>query len=528
MITLSLFRWLWAAFLVLVAPFGAFGAEKPTPANDLAITMSPYEVSANSVDFKRWIKVSSPNYIIYTDTDLKEATELIRELEMGHRAMQVFFRRRAMNLPPVVVVLPTSGSDWKKIQSKGSVEWTVAVSSTGTQFVKAILVQYDWQNQGLWIVRASQARMLFEAMNLDGPFWFGRGVAKFMETAEFKGDTVLLGKQNSRSRHVIADGWLDWPKFFGVTSKSKEFVDRYEIHRYEGQASVFIQYMLAHPEPVWTDRVVEWASLLEAGREPTEAEFSRVFGMGYKAWQKTMDSYMRSGKYFVRSVRIPPEYMNFAPVKIDLPTREMRELFVLCQILNQDIPASTESLDAVLKRGLKVESLREFLAEACLKRKRPEAAAEVVKMLHMGGSQNPAVYMHLGAGILAKKGPKPSLDARLTASEVAEIKQLADKALALEPRYIPAANLLAWAEALAPTVDAEAVKRIEGRYREQVDYVATSEVLSALAVACLRAGQKDAARLVCETLLTSPFAEKEAREIATQVQSALASGQVAP
>lgn len=505
--------------LACAAVVVAGAAEKPE--NDIAIKMSPYEVSANSVDFKRWIKVSSPNYIVYTDADLKEANAVIRELELVHLAAQSFFRRRVLSLPPTIVVLPTSGSDWRKLESKGNVEWRVAVSQPGERLVNMILVQYDWQDQTAWIVRAPQARILLEAMNLNGPFWFERGVSKFFETTEFGADNVVLGRQNSRTRAVVMEGWLKWPRFFQVDMKSREFVKEFEVGRFEGQCAAFVQYMLANPEPVWFERLIEWAALLDAGREPTDEEFKRVFGQDFKAWQKTMDAYMRGGRYYVRTFKLPSAAMNFASVKIDLPVREMRELFVVAQILNQNVPASDQSLDTLLARGLKTEALRELLAEACFKRNRKDAGVEQVKLCVAAGATNPALHVALAMDVLVRAIEKPGLEARLSARDAAIVREECGKALQLEPRYKPANEALAWTEALAPAVDAPAVERIEKIYRVLEGQVGTSTVLSALAVARWRTGDKAGARSVAEALLGSPFCEKEAREIATSLVAVL-------
>lgn len=511
----------WRQILLGCAAAAVACAAEKAAENDIAIRMSPYEVSANSVDFKRWIKVSSPNYIVYTDADLKEANAVIRELEMVHLTAQSFFRRPALNVPPTIVVLPTSGSDWRKIESKGNVEWRVAVSQPGERLVNMILVQYDWQNQGAWIVRAPQARILLEAMNLDGPFWFERGVAKFFETAEFGADNVVLGRQNSRTRHVVMEGWLAWPRFFKVDGTSREFVGQFEVNRFEGQCAAFVQYMLANPEPVWFDRLIEWAALLEAGREPTEEEFKRVFGQDFKAWQKTMDAYMRGGRYYVRTFNVPSAAMSFVPLKIDLPVREMRELFVLAQILNQNVPASDQSLDTLLARGLKTEALRELLAEACFKRKRKDVGMEQVRLCVAAGAANPALHVAQAMDVLMRAIEKPGVEARLSARDAAVVREECGKALKLEPRYTPANEALGWAEALAPEVNAATVERIEKIYRVLEGQVGTSTVLSALAVARWRAGDKAGARSVAEALLSSPFCEKDAREVATTLTTLL-------
>ena len=145
---------------------------KPAVASEPAIAMSPFEVQAMSVDFKKWIKVGSPNFIVYTDGSNAEASTVLRELEMLRAAGQRFFGRRALKLAPIRVILPTASSDWRKLESKGNVEWKAAVSAEADEIAELIIVQYDWQQSGIWIVRAAQAYADSERLNLHGPFWF--------------------------------------------------------------------------------------------------------------------------------------------------------------------------------------------------------------------------------------------------------------------------------------------------------------------------------------------------------------------
>lgn len=521
-------RALWAVVFAVATAASLAGAAAPKPANDVAVTMSPFEVRAASVDFKRWIKVSSPNYIIYTDAKEKEALDAIREFEMLHRAAQVFFRRRIQSLPPTHLVMPTSNSDWKKIRSKGSVEWTASVSMPSGYLTRLILVEYDWQRETLDSVRSMQGQGLVDAMNLDGPLWFSAGVGSFFETAEFKEGSLVLGRQNPRTLALQMEGYLPWQRFFEIKHTSDEFRKEWEVGKVFAQSAGFVQYLLTNPEPVWADRLIEWAALMEADNPPSEPEFKRIFGQDFKGWQKTMEAYHRTGKYNMTSVRVPAASMQFTPVRIDLPVTEMRELFVLSQILNQDIPDSRASLTALLLRDIKTESLRELLAAACYKRELKDQAYTELKKLEAAGSLNPSVHAAIARHICYDHIKKITIHARLSAEVAAQVHASATRALELEPRHQMGSDFYVWSLALGPKVDASTIEKLEKHYRVVVDETPTSDVMSALAVAHWRLGQTDRARLVAETLRDSPFADKEAREIARDLLEVLRQPFAAP
>lgn len=504
----------WAAW-----PLGLSAAEKAKPATaaEAPVTMSPFEVNAESVEFRSWIKLSSPHYLLYTDANEKEALTALRELEKVELVGQTYFRRRTLNLPPVIIVLPTSRSDWRKIEAKGGVEWQVAVSQPGRSLVDLVLVQYDWQNSGLGIVRAVQGHAMADRMSLRGPFWFSRGIGSFFETVEFSGDTILLGRQNSRTHRLIEEKWIEWPRFFSLTGNSPEFTKEKTVNTVEGQAAIFAHYMLANPDPVWVDRMMQWNEELRAGRDPGEADFKAIFGQDWKTWQRTMIDYLRSGKYNVRSLQVPKGAFDFAVGRHDLPVREMRELFVLAQVLNQHVPASEQALDSILAKGLRSEALREILVEACLHHDRRDVAREQLARLQELHSSNPKVYSLPAQMLFRGKIAVISTQARLTAEESGEIRALCKKALEIEPLYAPAWETLVWAEALAPKVDASTIAELERAYRTLQGYTSTSDAVAALGVVAWRTGDKAWALKIAQALADSPYADRDGKRIAREL-----------
>jgi len=104
-----------------------------TPPEDYGSTvkMSPFEVMAEGLEFRDWSKLSSPHFVLYTDADTDTATTLVKDMEMAHQAAQFYLHRRSVNLAPMIIVLPTTMSDWRKIASKGLLEWKPGASTVG-------------------------------------------------------------------------------------------------------------------------------------------------------------------------------------------------------------------------------------------------------------------------------------------------------------------------------------------------------------------------------------------------------------
>lgn len=498
--------------LVALAIAPALRAAAP-PADTATVQMSPFEVQANSVEFRRWIKVGSPNFIVYTDGSSADASRALKEMEMLHAAAQRFFGRRSLKLTPVTVILPTSSSDWRKLEAKGEVEWKVAVSSQADEISELLVVQYDWQDNGIWIVRAAQASCEARRLHLRGPFWFSRGLHSFFETAEFDKDGVGLGRVNPRSWSLVHSKWLPWGRFFQVSGNSPEFTKEDLVHQYQAQATIFTHFCFTNPDRAWVGRLTSWLDYLNAGHAATESEFKAIFTQDWKTWQRTMEQYVEGGKYNIYTVKVPPESVRFTETKFPLPVREMRDLFVLTQILVQSVPASEASLSAMLYHGLKTESLRELLVGACVKWKRKDAALENLRKLIAAGSKNPRVYTLAAMLLTDESAPRIDIDARV-GPEVAEARAWCRQALEIEPLFPDANMMLAFLEALAPEVDQQGIAAIEGLYLRTKDRMPTDDVMSALAIALWRAGDLETARELSAKLKTDALSSKQSREIA--------------
>jgi len=488
-----------------------------------ALELSPFEVTARSLEFDHWIRISSPHFVIYTDASTKEATATLKHLEMVHQVAQSFLHRKGLNRSPMIVVLPTGRSDWGKIATRGKVEWHVATSLVDYSR-NLLLVQYDWQSDGLdpmWTVMSDQE---MNDMNLDGPLWLRRGVGHFFATVTFDKDTLTIGKESFYPYYLKQNGWMNWQRFFSVTTRSPEFFKDSTLHeQYEGQCAVFIHYLLTNADPASLTRLIAWSAYLDAGNEPTPESFKEVFGQDWTSLQAQIDKMLDGGKYTTNDVQFPPSALDFDVVSANPTAREMRELFVLCQILNRDTKDSDLSLEAILAQGLKTESLRDLLADACHRRERTEAALREFRTIIDAGTTNPLVYAHAAQLLFWQTVPENSLDARFP-DETGEVHRWARQALTLEPLDVNANETLAWAEAYAPKIEKSNLDEISRICRTLDQNARTDEALMAMAVARWRSGGVKQARSLCGLIAGSPFSRKSVKKLAAELLARLEQG----
>ena len=504
---------------------GAALAESVQPPAAEVTVMPAFEVASLSSDFEGWGKVRSPHFVIYTDGGMKAALATLRQLEACRRAEEKFFAREQLRTDPFILVLPTARSVWKKLESKAKVEWRVAVSSSGESVASLTVVQHDWQDEGLGVLQSSLATSALPRLGLAGPLWFNRGAGDFFETAELNGGEIVLGRPNERRVKGLKNrAWLPWERFFAINVESPEYVRAGEIERYGAQCAVFMHFLLTQRDPVWRERLARWRAHFIGGYVPNEADFQAIFGQGWKEWQGTMERHAAKQDFTPITYQLTEEELGErATESLDLRTREMRDLFVLVQILNQAVPASEEALDYMLAHGLKTASLRGVLVTACLEKRRPAPALGQLREMIAAKTENPEAWLQAARLRFAETVPELSLEAKLGAAAL-EIRDWSRRACELEPRLNEARELFGWSEALGPQCTEQNATAILQAFQQIDAHGRKDRIALALAIALWRTGDAATARTLAAALQGAAAVRPEIRALAGELVARLPEG----
>jgi len=490
---------------------GSFLRAAQSPKDDQSVVeLSPFEITSERIDFNKWIKVTSPHFVIFTDASIKETRLLAKQLEMTQQAVQFYFRRALRKAPPVLVILPTTQSDWQKVKST-SVKWS-SVSDLLVESRAMVVLQGDWQERPGYLL-AMIGHQSCNLMNIKGPLWFSAGLQSFFETITFDGDSLKIGMESIRSTEVARLGFMDWSRFFTIDESSPEyFADTDQHKRFYGQATAFIHYLLTNQDKSFPTKLLRWSALCEGADKPSEQDFQSVFGQKFDEMERNIKRFQSGGRYSTSNISFPPEALRFGIQNESVSPKEMRELFVIAQAMLQETPNSLAAIDSILTHGLKNENLREQFADCCLSRGRRADALAQYRLLIEHGSTNPGVYEEAASIEMHGDQPGQNIERHLGA-EGAEVETWARRAVELDPLFFEGYNTLAWVLASKAEVKPADIDTISQICHALSGKGPTDQALAALAVAYWRSGDIAKAQKIKKLLVDSPYTRKSARKI---------------
>jgi hypothetical protein len=169
------------------------------------IELSAYEVTAQSAAFKRWKVFTSPHFVVYTDAKAKVMEPYLSQLEKVYYLGQQIFGREIPLRDPILLIMPTRNSDWRKLRARGQVEWRVAVNYWNHHQPTA-LIEYDWKLKGPYGVWAALGGIQPHLMGDPWVFPLQRGIGFFYGAMTDSKTGMRVGKLNPRTRHLVVLG----------------------------------------------------------------------------------------------------------------------------------------------------------------------------------------------------------------------------------------------------------------------------------------------------------------------------------
>ena len=478
------------------------------------VRLPAFVVTAESMEFELWSKTVSPHFVVYTDQGSAEAREVLLHLEKLKAALDKLAGLPTVPTQPIVFIFPSRGSDWNKLEgldrkeewTARSVAWGLDYNITQLDIVRELpilgqLILRDDAHLGFYVAMGSY---FCRSHNLPAPLWFERGMSILSAYAEVKDDTVGFGLRNHRELQFSRRNPIPWERFFVVTYGSQEYRQTQSILKLDAQSSIAVRWLMTCQDPPLRDKLYEWLYYLGEGHVAEEAKFKEIFGWDWSAWMEAVSRYrLRSNGPRVLEIGLSPAECAPPIEQADLQAVEMRELFLLSQIVGGGAKHGAEVLDHLLKKGVRTNTLRPLLASACIREKRTEPALAMLRTLAQEGCTNSRVYEEAARLILERAVPQIKPDSRLDA-EAGEIRACCETVLAVNPNSLAANDTLAWALALDSHPGPGTIDALRTVIERQNRVHHTREIRAALALAAYRLGDTELARRTSLGLASGP------------------------
>ncbi len=242
-----------------------------------------------------WLRVTSPNFVIYTDAGEKRGRAIAERLE-GFRALllSLFPAAVAKAQPePLPVVAFKNDGEFKPYKAlyNGKPASMSGVFLGGSERSLVALDASAYESS-YRVVFHEYIHKLMSARAFVPP-WFNEGMAEFYSTATTKGLEAQLGSPIENHIYYLRDHkMMPLEQLFAVTHDSTEYNEREKQGVFYAQSWLFVHYFMFSENMNRGRELSRFIERLSKGDTPAQA-FPTAFGMDIETAEKQLQAYVR-------------------------------------------------------------------------------------------------------------------------------------------------------------------------------------------------------------------------------------------
>jgi len=229
-----------------------------------------------------WLQVRTPNFLIVTNSDEKDARHTARQFEGMRSMFQKVFPDADLNTSEPILVLA--------VADKYNMEELEPVSylGQGQLYLVGYFVSYPERNYVLvWLNAPGQhpytpiyheyAHFVFNRVHQWMPLWLWEGIATFYQTAEILNGRVQLGKADAYLQSVLEHNQLiPLPTLFAVDTHSSYYHKEDQGSVFYAESWALTHYLKDKDDREKTHRITDYIDLLQT-KDPVAAA-TEAFG----------------------------------------------------------------------------------------------------------------------------------------------------------------------------------------------------------------------------------------------------------
>jgi hypothetical protein len=453
---------------------------------------------------KGWLMVTSEHFEMLSCTSERHSKKLLVELEQFREMFFKLFSQAKGSEPRTRIVLFDNDEQfhpYKPLQPNGKTDNKVG----GRVFWHpsgALLVvaneDLSWARESLfWEYEMA----LVNSRERPMPLWLGVGLAELYSSFEAGKDSVTVGKADEKNQRQLAVRWprIELGDMFGATKQSKFYTDPEQRGMLYARAWFFVHNQICSVDGDRGRKLTAFHELLSRDSMPISEAFKEIYGMDYKAMERTLVEYLRSGQYHSFTLKIPA-----AEISTKIKARPAADFEREFALLDLDWRAH-ESGDALARAIMMSEAHPDrpepwqLQAEMAMQEKNSTQAQHCLERAAALGSNSSFVLVRAAGGIVRQI--RPPLDYRMPDELCKKLRGWLDRALELDPDNAEACENLAVVEAHSENIRGPVVRKIDAARKGMADPART---LAALAIVRWRIKDYENSERIADYLISLP------------------------
>ncbi len=432
-----------------------------------------------------WLRVSSPNFELFTDAGEKAGREVVGRLEQIRQVFRDIGGHWKTSPLPVRAYLFASGQEYQRYRptptSRGFFHGGLERNLIVMQALGAATARVAFHEYVHLVLNHTAAAL---------PRWLEEGTAEFYSTARVAGRKVILGDPIDNHLRILSlRPWLSARELAAVTTESPIYTQPDRIGVFYAQSWALVHML--HFSVGLPERLPRYARLLSEGASAEES-FREAFSRPLDSLLEDLKQYVAAGRW--RRLEVDWEPPGETAIEIEpLTPSETRLAIVDLQMQLGLWDASEEELRKTVRRAgdsAQVETARGMLAMA--RRDFQKARAHFRAAIAAGSRQASTYYEY-------------AMLLRETGGERQDIFRNLETAVHLNPTHADAWFLLG----LLASNEGRHEDALEPLRRAAALRPRRSDFWHALALACRKTGRREEALLSARRALQAARTKQE-------------------